>query len=98
MSTSICDKIADALNDGSRDAESFLFCPNPAMPRNKLSRTRARSRLRGHHPEISAKPVSSQRGTGRQIDNPAVVRVDHVLLGGLGHQERAAQVHAQDHL
>jgi hypothetical protein len=40
-------------------------------------------------------PAATQRGAGGQVDDPAVVLVDHVLLRGPAGQERAAQVHAE---
>ena len=38
----------------------------------------------------------AERRAGGEVDDPAELGVDHVLLAGPGHQERAAQVHVHD--
>ena len=41
-------------------------------------------------------PAVAQRRRARQVDDPAPLRLGHVLLHRPGHEERAAQVHVHD--
>ena len=65
--------------------------------RAELDRHRAGQPLQaGFRGRVVGLPAVAQRRGGRQEHDPAVLRFDHVLLGGLGEQESAAQVHLHD--